>query len=285
MATFVLVPGAWLGGWAWRDVAARLRAMGHDVYPITLTGLGERVHLARPEVDLETHIADVVNTVRMERSRRRHPGRAQLRRYSRHRCRRPHPGSDPAARLRRLGPARGRDGDDRSLPARRVGGAAADASTSPARAGSIRSRDSSAGGRYEHCRPRGDANEPRSRPAPLRSRGPRTPSRCVSSTRTPRRHALPAGSHRLRRHAGSGRGRGATDRRHGGAAVALSGAGDRTLADVLGASASWRRCWTPGRDRRRSTKKDRVAGAADSRVASQASEAEVGHPWGDPEPS
>ena len=63
MATYVLVPGAWLGGWAWRDIAARLRARGHDVYPITLTGLGERVHLARPEVDLETHITDVVNTV------------------------------------------------------------------------------------------------------------------------------------------------------------------------------------------------------------------------------
>ena len=63
MATYVLVPGAWLGGWAWQDVAARLRAKGHDVYPVTLTGLGERVHLARPEIDLETHIADVVNTI------------------------------------------------------------------------------------------------------------------------------------------------------------------------------------------------------------------------------
>ena len=63
MAAYVLVPGAWLGGWAWRDVAARLRAKGHDVFPITLTGLGERVHLAGPEVDLETHIADVVNTI------------------------------------------------------------------------------------------------------------------------------------------------------------------------------------------------------------------------------
>jgi pimeloyl-ACP methyl ester carboxylesterase len=63
LATYVLVPGAWLGGWAWKDVAARLRAKGHDVYPITLTGLGERVHLARPEVDLDTHITDVVNTI------------------------------------------------------------------------------------------------------------------------------------------------------------------------------------------------------------------------------
>jgi pimeloyl-ACP methyl ester carboxylesterase len=63
LATYVLVPGAWLGGWAWQDVAASLRDKGHDVYPITLTGLGERVHLARPEIDLETHIADVVNTI------------------------------------------------------------------------------------------------------------------------------------------------------------------------------------------------------------------------------
>jgi hypothetical protein len=65
MAAYVLVPGAWLGGWAWRAVAGRLRANGHDVFPITLTGLGERVHLARPEIDLETHIDDVVNTVQM----------------------------------------------------------------------------------------------------------------------------------------------------------------------------------------------------------------------------
>lgn len=63
MATFVLVPGAWLGGWAWQDVTDRLRNAGHDVYPVTLTGLGERVHLARPETDLETHITDVVNTI------------------------------------------------------------------------------------------------------------------------------------------------------------------------------------------------------------------------------
>jgi pimeloyl-ACP methyl ester carboxylesterase len=57
----VLVPGACLGGWAWREVAARLRAQGHEVFEVTLTGLGERVHLAHPGVDLETHIADVVN--------------------------------------------------------------------------------------------------------------------------------------------------------------------------------------------------------------------------------
>lgn len=62
----VLVPGACLGGWVWRDVARSLRASGHDVYPVTLTGLGERVHLARPDVDLDTHVADVVNLLDYE---------------------------------------------------------------------------------------------------------------------------------------------------------------------------------------------------------------------------
>jgi pimeloyl-ACP methyl ester carboxylesterase len=62
----VLVPGACLGGWAWQAVAPRLRAAGRDVHPVTLTGLGERVHLASPEVDLETHIADVLNLLDYE---------------------------------------------------------------------------------------------------------------------------------------------------------------------------------------------------------------------------
>jgi pimeloyl-ACP methyl ester carboxylesterase len=66
MTAFVLVPGAWLGGWAWRDVTPRLRAAGHEVYTPTLTGLGERRHLARPEVDLDTHIQDVVNVLEYE---------------------------------------------------------------------------------------------------------------------------------------------------------------------------------------------------------------------------
>jgi pimeloyl-ACP methyl ester carboxylesterase len=63
---FVLVPGACLGGWAWRHVAADLRERGHDVYAVTLTGLGERVHLAHPDVDLETHILDVVGVLDYE---------------------------------------------------------------------------------------------------------------------------------------------------------------------------------------------------------------------------
>lgn len=66
MATFVLVPGFWLGGWAWHDVAEYLRASGHRVYPVTLTGLGERVHLAGPHVNLDTHIIDVLNLLRFE---------------------------------------------------------------------------------------------------------------------------------------------------------------------------------------------------------------------------
>jgi pimeloyl-ACP methyl ester carboxylesterase len=55
-----------MGGWAFADVARALRAAGHDVYPMTLTGLGERSHLARREVDLDTHIGDVVNLLKYE---------------------------------------------------------------------------------------------------------------------------------------------------------------------------------------------------------------------------
>ena len=40
MAVYVLVAGSWLGGWCWREVAASLRGRGHDIYPLTLTGLG-----------------------------------------------------------------------------------------------------------------------------------------------------------------------------------------------------------------------------------------------------
>ena len=66
MAAYVLVGGGWLGGWCWQGVARRLRQEGHDAYPVTLTGLGERVHLASPQVDLETHITDVVNLIEYE---------------------------------------------------------------------------------------------------------------------------------------------------------------------------------------------------------------------------
>lgn len=67
MATFVIVHGAWGGGWAWRrTVAPLLQAEGHEVFTPTLTGLGERAHLAGPQVDLETHIQDVVALLEWE---------------------------------------------------------------------------------------------------------------------------------------------------------------------------------------------------------------------------
>ena len=66
MATFVLIPGAWLGGWCWRAVAHRLRAAGHTAVTPTLTGLGERGHLLTPQVGLDTHILDIVNTLVFE---------------------------------------------------------------------------------------------------------------------------------------------------------------------------------------------------------------------------
>jgi pimeloyl-ACP methyl ester carboxylesterase len=63
MATFVLVHGGWGGGWEWRSVAEHLRASGHDVHTPTLTGLGDRAHLATPDVGLATHVRDVVATI------------------------------------------------------------------------------------------------------------------------------------------------------------------------------------------------------------------------------
>lgn len=63
MSTYVLLPGFWLGAWAWQPVTAELRRLGHDVHPLSLTGMGERVHLARPDTDLETHVTDVLNLI------------------------------------------------------------------------------------------------------------------------------------------------------------------------------------------------------------------------------
>jgi pimeloyl-ACP methyl ester carboxylesterase len=61
MATYVLVHGGWDGGWFWRPVARLLQAEVHEVFTATLTGSGERAHLASPQVNLDTHILDVVN--------------------------------------------------------------------------------------------------------------------------------------------------------------------------------------------------------------------------------
>lgn len=67
--TFVLVHGAWHGGWCWRDVQANLVADGHLVFAPTLTGLGERSHLLNQQVNLDTHIADIENVIRWEELR------------------------------------------------------------------------------------------------------------------------------------------------------------------------------------------------------------------------
>ena len=80
MATFVLVTGKHFGGWSWKKVTPLLRAAGHEVWTPTLTGLGERVHLATPDVDLDTHVTDVVNLLVYEDLCRRHARRLQLRR-------------------------------------------------------------------------------------------------------------------------------------------------------------------------------------------------------------
>ena len=69
MATFLLVHGGWAGGWQWREVASLLRAAGHDVFTPTLTGLGERVHLASPDVGLDTHIQDILMALEYEELR------------------------------------------------------------------------------------------------------------------------------------------------------------------------------------------------------------------------
>lgn len=66
MATFVLVHGAWHGGWSWQPVAARLAAKGHTVHRPTLTGLGDRAHLSSRDVDLATHVQDITSMLRFE---------------------------------------------------------------------------------------------------------------------------------------------------------------------------------------------------------------------------
>lgn len=66
MATFVLVHGGFHGGWCWKRLTPFLRDAGHLVYTPTLTGLGERSHLASPAVNLSTHIQDILNVLTYE---------------------------------------------------------------------------------------------------------------------------------------------------------------------------------------------------------------------------
>jgi len=66
MATYLICHGAWSAGWAWRKMRPLLRAAGHELFTPTYTGLGERVHLAHPMVDLQAHIQDVLNVIEYE---------------------------------------------------------------------------------------------------------------------------------------------------------------------------------------------------------------------------
>ena len=61
MATFFLVHGAWHGAWCWAELRKLLHKQGHETHAITLTGLGERSHLAHAEINADTHVLDVTN--------------------------------------------------------------------------------------------------------------------------------------------------------------------------------------------------------------------------------
>lgn len=66
MANFVLVHGAWHGGWCWRRVVQALAVQGHRAHAVTLTGVGERAHLMSSAITLETHIGDVLQAIEAE---------------------------------------------------------------------------------------------------------------------------------------------------------------------------------------------------------------------------
>ncbi len=66
MAIFVVAHGAWSAGWAWKKMHPPMAARGHRLIAPTYTGLGERGHLARPDIDLETHIADILGVLAFE---------------------------------------------------------------------------------------------------------------------------------------------------------------------------------------------------------------------------
>jgi hypothetical protein len=69
MATYLLLPDAWLGAWAWERVSSRLVEEGHTVHALPFSGMGERAHLAalrpRPRIGLSSHVLDIVDFVQM----------------------------------------------------------------------------------------------------------------------------------------------------------------------------------------------------------------------------
>jgi pimeloyl-ACP methyl ester carboxylesterase len=64
--TFLVCHGAWGAGWAWKKMHPLMQAAGHRLVTPSFTGLGERVHLANPSIDLETHIQDILNVIQYE---------------------------------------------------------------------------------------------------------------------------------------------------------------------------------------------------------------------------
>ena len=66
MATFILCHGGWAGGWQWHPIPDLLRQEDHRVFTPTCTGVGQRNHLATPDVDLDTHVSDVTNVFQFE---------------------------------------------------------------------------------------------------------------------------------------------------------------------------------------------------------------------------
>jgi pimeloyl-ACP methyl ester carboxylesterase len=66
MATFLVAHGAWSAGWAWKKMRSRLHALGHQLFTPTYTGLGDRAHLASPDVGLDTHVVDICAVIAME---------------------------------------------------------------------------------------------------------------------------------------------------------------------------------------------------------------------------
>jgi pimeloyl-ACP methyl ester carboxylesterase len=66
VATFLVAHGAWSAGWCWKKMRPLLQKLGHELFTPTYTGIGERVHLARPDLGLETHIADILGVLHFE---------------------------------------------------------------------------------------------------------------------------------------------------------------------------------------------------------------------------
>src|ERR1051325_4166176 len=66
MALFVVAHGAWSAGWGWKKMHSRMSTRGHRLITPTCTGLGERAHLARPDIDLDTHISDIMGVLDCE---------------------------------------------------------------------------------------------------------------------------------------------------------------------------------------------------------------------------